>query len=222
MRKCYRELWDMVSDILLPCAHRFDDIDTVKKDALEKLQGLEQGEKFFELIRFMCMLNNIARSEGLLGVEAVVIPPELALNEFVWQAREEVLMATPTDKLTGSLTDQYWANNWQDENALLGYLIIISFVYIANGKNIRELEQVLVSCLDEKSQREYAEKYDKRSTAAGQMKNLGIPDEINGKRNYRSMYVKYLRILSASGRTACFCKKTRSGSRYNRFLGYSQ
>ena len=181
IREDRRELWKQISEILLICAHRFDDIDTVKKDALEKSKGIEQGEKFFELIRFMCRLNNIARTMGVLAVEAADIPPELALNEFVYQAREEFLMMPAPDALLESLADQYWINNWHDENALLGYMIIIALVDIARGKNIRTLEQVLVSCLDEKSQREYAEKYDKKSTAAARMKDLGIPDKIIGE-----------------------------------------
>ena len=178
IREDRRELWKQISEILLICAHRFDDIDTVKKDALEKSKGIEHGEKFFELIRFMCRLNNIARTEGVLAIEEAVIPPELALNEFVSQAREEFMMMPDPDELLESLADQYWVNNWQGENALLGYMIIIAFVDIARGKNIRALEQKLVSCLNETSQREYAEKYDRKSAAAARMRDLGVPDEI--------------------------------------------
>lgn len=153
--KYHRELWDMVSDILLICAHRFDGIDDVKRDALEKFQGLKQDEKFFELIRFMCELTDIARYQGLLAIEGAVIPPELALSEFIFQAREGLLMALSPDEFTESLTYQYWVNDFQGENALLGYMTIIAFADIASGKNTRELEQSLVSCLSAESAEEY-------------------------------------------------------------------
>lgn len=135
-------------------------LNEIRLDALEKSQGTEQGEKFFELIRFMCKLNELAHKEGLLAVTEAEIPPEIALSGEICEARNIFAETASTEDLAKKLTDQYRAKDFQGENVLLYYMIILSFVNL-ESKNSREFEQLLLSCLNDES----AEMYTKYKSA---------------------------------------------------------
>lgn len=126
----------------------------VKHDALEKSRGAEQGEKFFELIRFMCELNKLSRKDGLLAVAEAEIPSEIALSDEICEARNIFAETASTEGLAKKLTDQYWANDFQGKNALLYYMIILSFVNLESKKS-HEFEQLLLSCLNAESAETY-------------------------------------------------------------------
>ena len=122
-------------------------IDEVRRDAFEKSRGVEKGERCFELISFMCKLNELARKEGLLAVAETEVPSNIDLSGDIRQALDRFVETASTDDLTKILTDQYWDKNFQGENALLYYMIILSFVNLGI-KNSQEFEQLLLSCLD--------------------------------------------------------------------------
>ena len=125
-------------------------LNKVKLDALGKSKGIEQGEKLFEFIRFMCKLNELARYEGLLAVAEAEIPSEVVLGGEIREARNIFVETASTEDLAKKLTEQYWAKGFQGENALLYYMVILSFVNLGN-KNSREFEQLLISCFDAKN-----------------------------------------------------------------------
>lgn len=131
--------------------------DEVRLDAFEKSRGAEQDEKFFELIRLMCELNRIARDKGILAVAETAIPYEIALSNDIRQALNYFVETASTDDLTKIFIDQYWEKNLQGENALLYYMVILSAVNTHLGKNTRELEQLLMLCLNDESAEKYLE-----------------------------------------------------------------
>lgn len=138
-------------------------LNKVRQDALEKSKNAEQGEKFFELIHLMCELNTLARKEGLLAIAEANIPSEIALSGDIREALDFFLETASTDDLTKILTDQYWTKNYQGENALLYYMVILSVVN--TSKNTREMEQVLVSCLSDESAEKYSEYKNRKQCA---------------------------------------------------------
>lgn len=137
-------------------------LNEVRRDALVKSRGTEQGEKFFELIRLMCEINWLARKEGILAIAEADIPSEIVLSGDIRAVLDYFVETASTDDLTKHLTDQYWAKNFHGENALLYYMVILSVVNTHLGKNTRELEQSLISCLNDESAKKYAEKYNDR------------------------------------------------------------
>lgn len=144
-----RGLWDQVSEILFGCAHCFE-LERVWRDALEKTRGAEQSEKIFELIRFMCELNRLAREEGLLAIAEADIPSKIALSEEIREARELFVGTASADELASLLAERYWAKKFQGENALLYYITILAFVNLGR-KRPDEFKELLLSCLDDKN-----------------------------------------------------------------------
>lgn len=144
-----RGLWEQVSEILFGCAHCFE-LERVWRDALEKTRGAEQSEKIFELIRFMCELNRLAREEGLLAIAEADIPSKIALSEEIREARELFVGTASADELASLLAERYWAKKFQGENALLYYITILAFVNLGR-KSPDEFKELLLSCLDDKN-----------------------------------------------------------------------
>lgn len=77
-------------------AEKFEILEEIKRGAFEKSQGIEHGEKFFELIRFLYKLNEHARKDGLLAVAETEIPLEIALSEEIREARRFFIYSRAT------------------------------------------------------------------------------------------------------------------------------
>lgn len=137
-------------------------LNEVRLDAFEKTRGAEQDEKFFGLIRLMCELNRLAREEGLLTIAEANISSEITLCGEIREALNFFVETASMDDLAKKLTNQYWAKNLQGENALLYYMVILSIANTHLGKNTRELEQLLISCLNAESAERYYKKYNDR------------------------------------------------------------
>lgn len=117
-------------------------LNDIRLDAVKKSHGAEQGEKIFELIHFMCKLNELARNEGLLAVSEAEISSELALNEEIREARELFVGTASAEELTRLLANLYEEKKFQGENALLYFIIILSFVNLGR-KSPDEFEKLL-------------------------------------------------------------------------------
>lgn len=144
-----RELWGQVSEILLGCAISFE-LERIRQDALGKSRGTKINEKFPELIRFLCELNDFARSEGLLAVAEIPVPKELPLSEEIREARELFVKTASAEELTRLLVERYRAKKFQGRNALLYYITILAFVNLGR-KSPDEFKELLLSCLDDKN-----------------------------------------------------------------------
>lgn len=118
-------------------------LNDIRLDAVKKSHGAEQGEKIFELIHFMCKLNELARNEGLLAVSEAEISSELALNEEIREARELFVETASAEELTRLLANLYEEKEFQGENALLYFIIILSFVNLGR-KSPDEFENVMI------------------------------------------------------------------------------
>lgn len=144
-----RELWGQVSEILLGCAISFK-LERIRQDALGKSRGTKINEKFPELIRFLCRLNDLARSEGLLAVAEIPVPKELPLSEEIREARELFVKTASAEELTRLLAELYRAKKFQGRNALLYYITILAFVNLGR-KSPDEFKELLLSRLDDKN-----------------------------------------------------------------------
>lgn len=144
-----RELWGQVSEILLGCAISFE-LERIRQDALGKSRGTTINEKFPELIGFLCGLNDLARSEGLLAVAEIPVPKELPLSEEIREARELFVKTASAEELTRLLADRYRAKKFQGRNALLYYITILAFVNLGR-KSPDEFKELLLSRLDDKN-----------------------------------------------------------------------
>ncbi len=130
----------------------------VRKDAFAKSKQIEPDERFFSMVYHMAMLARAVRKEGVLILEeaAKEVPTEIGLYQDIQAAALYVCDGNDLEDLTELLTSRYWRKDLQGGEALLFYMLILSFIRMGHGTPQYLLECLLVECLPGEAAEKYA------------------------------------------------------------------
>ncbi|MCM1166132.1 MAG: hypothetical protein NC299_14275 [Lachnospiraceae bacterium] len=131
-------------------------LNEVRLDALEKSKIRNPSKRIFDMIRTMCEASLIAREKGLLAMEEHTFTAMPFVCD-VGAALDLIVNVVPLDASAEILTKRYWTRKFQDDGALVYYLLTLSVLNIMKGINTRELEELLLSNLPDETAKQYSE-----------------------------------------------------------------
>lgn len=159
-------------------------LDDVRRDAISKLHEAKEkdGKPLFGAIQRIIDMSNIARKEGLLALEDIILEGGMECAEnflFLLSYFQNGL-----DYIYEIASNEYWTRNLQGIQAMAFYIYFKGIITIFEGYNPRATEEMLMFLLPEEYLREedvyvgewgilhiaYKEEFQIRYTAKGQEK----------------------------------------------------
>jgi len=138
-------------------------LEPVRQDAIAKFDANAPVQPIFDALVGLEQLSNVAKKEGLLAVEAEFAQGDsgTAIDD-VADGVMLVVDGTFSEDIAEIMTNQYWINKHQGNDAMRQYLFIRGLLMIQEGKSIRVFEQILTSALPKQIQLEYEEYINKK------------------------------------------------------------
>ena len=123
-------------------------LEPVRQDAIAKFDANAPVQPIFDALVGLEQLSNVAKKEGLLAVEAEFAQGDsgTAIDD-VADGVMLVVDGTFSEDIAEIMTNQYWINKHQGNDAMRQYLFIRGLLMIQEGKSIRVFEQILTSAL---------------------------------------------------------------------------
>lgn len=116
----------------------------VRKDALAKAKGMEVDERFWCMIYHMGRMIQETQKEGLLALDERIktVPAQIGFGQDLQLAALYVCDALDAEVITEMLTARYWVKDLQGKDALLYFMMILSFLKIQGGSSRYVLENL--------------------------------------------------------------------------------
>ena len=130
----------------------------VRKDALAKAKGMEVDERFWSMIYHMGRMIQETQKEGLLALDERIktVPAQIGFGQDMQLAALYVCDALDAEVITEMLTARYWVKDLQGKDALLYFMMILSFLKIQDGSSRYVLENLLLAYLPDDAWEQFA------------------------------------------------------------------
>ena len=130
----------------------------VRKDALAKAKGMEVDERFWCMIYHMGRMIQETQKEGLLALDERIkaVPAQIGFGQDMQLAALYVCDALDAEVITEMLTARYWVKDLQGKDALLYFMMILSFLKIQDGSSRYVLENLLLAYLPDDAWEQFA------------------------------------------------------------------
>ena len=144
----------------------------MRKDVFIQARGVEFGERLLALIYWLLEMSQTARREGLLALEEAVkdVPPEIGLYEEIQWINSLIVDGTDPERVLEMATAPYWVGNFQGEDAMMYYMVVLGFRDIQAGENPRVSKDLLLWHLPPEARERYDD-YEQRMDAQKQAAN---------------------------------------------------
>jgi len=135
-------------------------LDNVKRDAISKFDATKPSGDIFEAISLVYRLAIVARKEGFLALEETVYSIAGDMHNDIIAGIQLLVDGTKPELLTEIITNEYWRDKYQGNDALKKYILMRGTLLIQLGTNPRILQDILIALLPQQLQPVYKEYFD--------------------------------------------------------------
>ena len=119
----------------------------VKRDAINKFDATKDVQPVFNAISTVVHMSMVGRQEGLLALEEMFVynpaPEEAPVSQMILL----VVDGTDPEIIAEVLTNLYWANKYEENEALVQYVLMRGTLLVQEGLNPRIIEEMLKTLL---------------------------------------------------------------------------
>lgn len=133
-------------------------LEPVRQDAISKFDVNAPVQAIFDALAGLEQLSDVAKKEGLLAMEAIFAHGNS--GTAIDDVTDGVMLIVDglfLEDVAEIMTNQYWNNKHQGNDAMRQYLFIRGLLMIQAGKGIYVAEEILTSSLPKPIQLEYKE-----------------------------------------------------------------
>lgn len=137
----------------------------VTKDAISKFDKDADMEKVYEAIVMIDEASYKARHEGLLALECnYAYKQSKSVMDDIAFGVLMVIDATEPEFVRDALVNDYWANEYEGNNAIKQVILLRGILMIQQGYNPRLIESILLSMIPSEFREEATTRLEKRRT----------------------------------------------------------
>ncbi len=125
----------------------FELLVDVKRDAIAKFDATKDVQAAFDAITTVVHMSQVARKEGLLALEEEFASYSLPQNASISEMVLLVVDGVAPEIIAEILTNGYWANKYEDNEALEQYILMRGTLLVQDGVNPIKIQQILMSLL---------------------------------------------------------------------------
>lgn len=121
----------------------------VRKDAIMKFDATEDVKVAFVALATVVHMSNVGRRKGLMGLDKAFIEDPLPQEADASLMVGLIVDGLDAENVAEILTNQYWANKYEGNDALAQYILMRGTLLVQNGENPRFIQRLLMALLPE-------------------------------------------------------------------------